>query len=150
RRGEQLARRLAPQHVAAGRRVDQVGRIGLPALEFLRRQRTAETVDVRFEVPRERRFGKRESIRAAHVARSDPLFPIPHSPNLSIVFASAARCTSSGPSARRSARAPAYACARKLSWHRPSPPWICIARSITVQAMRGATILIMPIASRAA
>ena len=42
-RSEQLARRFAPQHVAARRRLDQVGRIGLPAPELRRRRRTAKT-----------------------------------------------------------------------------------------------------------
>jgi hypothetical protein len=49
RRGQQLARGLAPQRVALARGGDAIGRIGLPALELLDRHRPAESLDLLLE-----------------------------------------------------------------------------------------------------
>ena len=52
------------------------------------------------------------------------------------------RCTSSGPSASRSARAAVHAAESMKSSERPAPPWICIAKSMTCWAIVGAATLI--------
>ena len=52
------------------------------------------------------------------------------------------RCTSSGPSASRSARAAVHAAESMKSSERPPPPWICIAKSMTCWAIVGAATLI--------
>ena len=72
--------------------------------------------------------------------------PVVCSSSLAIV----SRCTSSGPSASRSVRACAHACARNVSWLTPCAPCAWIARSITCSATFGATTLIIAIAARAA
>src|SRR5690606_18227137 len=61
-----------------------------------------------------------------------------------------ARCTSSGPSARRSVRAPADTRARPKSLATPAAPKSWIARAITRSAMFGATPLVAAISTRAA
>ena len=43
RRGQQFSRRLAPQHVTAQRRLDEIGRIGLAALELADHGRPGES-----------------------------------------------------------------------------------------------------------
>src|SRR5262245_216934 len=64
-------------------------------------------------------------------------------------LAMASRWTSSGPSARRRARAQAQAAARPKSALTPAPPCAWMARSITRRATCGATTLIMAISARA-
>ena len=68
----------------------------------------------------------------------------------SSIFAIVSRCTSSGPSASRSVRDEAQACARKVSWLTPAAPCAWIARSSTRSATFGATTLIIAISARAA
>src|ERR1043165_8151525 len=65
-------------------------------------------------------------------------------------FAIASRCTSSGPSAKRSVRELAHAAAHSKSCEIPPPPCACIARSRTRSATFGATTLIIAISARAA
>jgi hypothetical protein len=65
RRGQELAGRFPPQHVTAGRGFDQVGRIGLPALELLGAQRCAETRHLRLEVEAELGLGQGVGAHAA-------------------------------------------------------------------------------------
>src|SRR5262249_30170245 len=55
------------------------------------------------------------------------------------------RCTSSGPSARRSVRTLAHARARPKSVVTPAPPCAWIAQSMTLSAMFGAATLIAAI-----
>ena len=50
RGGQQFAGRLPPQHVAASRRLQQVSRVRLPALELPDRQRSGEACDIRGEI----------------------------------------------------------------------------------------------------
>ena len=53
---QQLARRLAPQHIAPRRRLQQIGRVRLPALELLQRQRAGKAADLAGEILREPRL----------------------------------------------------------------------------------------------
>ena len=47
RRGQQLARRLAAQHVSAARRLQQISRVRLAAFELLHAERTGEALHLR-------------------------------------------------------------------------------------------------------
>src|SRR5262249_44985240 len=47
---EQLAGRFPPQHIAARRRLEQIGRVRLPTLELADRERTLEVVEARREI----------------------------------------------------------------------------------------------------
>src|SRR5256885_1696091 len=60
------------------------------------------------------------------------------------------RCTSSGPSAKRSVREWAHMDASGNSWLTPPPPWSWMARSTTRSVMLGTATLISAIACRAA
>ena len=61
--GQQLAGRLAAQHVGAGGRDELVGRVGLAALELLDGERPGEAVDVGRQPLLE--FGAVEAMRVA-------------------------------------------------------------------------------------
>ena len=52
RRGQQLPRRLAPQHVFAAGGFDQIGRVRLPALELRRHHRPPKPRHLRFQIRR--------------------------------------------------------------------------------------------------
>ena len=65
RRGQQFARRLAPQHVTARRRFQQISRVRLPALELLDGQRPGKAGDVLREIICEPRRVERE--RGGHL-----------------------------------------------------------------------------------
>jgi hypothetical protein len=90
--------------------------------------------------------GARPPAPVNRVLRSDTLTLVNNSSN----FASWLRCTSSGPSARRSVRFHAYIHASGNASDTPPPPCAWIAQSITCCAMFGATILIIAISARAA
>ena len=63
RRGEELPRRLAAQHVAPRRRRQEIGRVRLPALEHARLDRPFEAVQARSEPGREPRGVEGEVLR---------------------------------------------------------------------------------------
>ena len=72
RGGEQLARRLAPQHVFARRRFQHVGRIRLAAAELLHGERALEARRVRREVglqPRHIEAQRRRDLLGARIGR---------------------------------------------------------------------------------
>ena len=69
RRRQQLARRLAPQHVSARRRLQIIGRVRLPALELLDRQRAGETFHLAGQISLEPRGIERQRRRDVLGAR---------------------------------------------------------------------------------